>query len=91
VLRSATEGDFSTARSDVDDLLDEGFDGDELLRELLRVARNEYAGAELSRLYRLAGEADLDLTESTDDKIHLTHLLTAWAAGRHTLRGEAEA
>ncbi|MEF8801792.1 MAG: AAA family ATPase [Halolamina sp.] len=91
VLRAAQEGDFSTARSDVDDLLDEGYNGEELLRELLRVARNEYAGERLTRLHRLAGQADLDLTEGTDDKIHLTHLLTSWAAGRRELRGEAEA
>jgi len=88
VLRAAKEGDFSTARSDVDDLLDEGFDGAELLRELLRVARNEYAGEELERLYRLAGEVDLDLTDASDEKIHLVHLLPAWAAGHDELRGE---
>ena len=87
VLRAAKEGDFSTARSDVDDLLDEGYDGPELLRELLRVARNEYAGETLERLYRLAGEVDLDLTDASDAKIHLVHLLTAWAAGHDELRG----
>jgi replication factor C small subunit len=91
VLRAAKEGDFSTARSDVDDLLDEGYDGEELLRELLRVARNEYSGDDLTRLHRLAGAADLDLTDGTDDKIHLTHLLTSWAAGKRELRGGAEA
>jgi replication factor C small subunit len=88
VLRAAKEGDFSTARSDVDDLLEEGYDGPELLRELLRVARNEYAGDPLERLYRLAGEVDLDLTDASDAKIHLVHLLTAWAAGHDELRGE---
>jgi replication factor C small subunit len=91
VLRAAKEGDFSTARSDVDDLLDEGYDGTELLRELLRVARNEYSRETLSRLHRLAGEADLDLTDASDEKIHLVHLLTSWAAGNDTLRGEAAA
>ena len=88
VLRAAKEGDFSTARSDVDDLLDEGYDGSELLRELLRVARNEYSGETLTRLHRLAGEVDLDLTDASDEKIHLVHLLTAWAAGHDELRGE---
>ncbi len=91
VLRAAQEGEFSTARADVDDLLAEGYDGAELLRELLRVARNEYGGERLARLHRLAGDADLDLTTSTDDTIHLTHLLTSWAAGRRELRGEVEA
>jgi len=88
-LSAAAEGDFSTARSTVDDLLDEGYDGEELLQELLRVARSEYAGEKLARLYRLAGEADADLIEGSDDTIHLTHLLSSWAAGRDHLRGEA--
>ena len=87
ILRAAKEGDFSTARADVDDLLDEGYDGTELLRELLRVARNEYSGETLTRFHRLAGEADLDLTDASDAKIHLVHLLTAWAAGHDRLRG----
>ena len=88
-LTAAAEGDFSTARSTVDDLLDEGYDGEELLQELLRVARSDYSGEKLARLHRLAGEADLDLTEGSDDTIHLTHLLSSWAAGHDSLRGEA--
>lgn len=88
-LSAASEGDFSTARSTIDDLLDEGYDGTELLRELLRVARGEYSGEPLARLHALAGEVDSDLAEGTDATIHLTHLLTAWAAGQTKLGQEA--
>ncbi|SDL95298.1 replication factor C small subunit [Halogranum gelatinilyticum] len=83
-LDAAAEGDIAGARKAVDDLIsDEGYDGQELLRELLRVARakSDYGGDDLCRLYRLAGQVDLDLAEGTDATIHLTHLLSAWATG----------
>ena len=88
-LAAAKNGDLKAARSTLDDLLDEGgYDGSDLLRETLRVARagSAYGGDELARLHRLAGEADADLTEGLDDRLHLTHLLAAWAAGRTELR-----
>jgi replication factor C small subunit len=79
VLDAAVAGDFTDARKRVGDLLDdEGFDGGELLRELLRVARSNYGGDDLARLYRLAGEIDLDLATGTDDRLHLAHLLAEW-------------
>jgi replication factor C small subunit len=82
VLSDAQVGDFTSARKTLDDLLDdEGFDGGTLLAELLRVARKNYDGAELARLHKLAGRIDLDLAEGTDDRLHLTHLLTLWATG----------
>ena len=87
-LSAATAGDLKDARKTLDDLLDEGYDGPDLLRETLRVARagSEYGGDDLARLHKLAGEADLDLSEGLDDRIHLTHLLASWAAGRTELR-----
>ena len=86
-LSAAKGGDLSTARSELDDLLDEGYGGQELLRELLGVARagSNYSGRELARLHRLAGDADRDVAEGTDDLVHLTHLLAAWGQGRETL------
>ena len=88
VLSDAQGGDFTSARKTLDDLLDdEGFDGETLLAELLRVARTNYDGADLARLHRIAGRVDLDLAEGTDDRLHLTHLLTQWVTGVGGERG----
>ncbi|WP_058367308.1 AAA family ATPase [Haloparvum sedimenti] len=90
-LAAAQSGDLKDARSTLDDLLDEGgYGGPGLLRELLRVARagSAYDGAQLARLHKLAGEADMDLSEGLDDRLHLTHLLASWAAGRETLAAD---
>ena len=79
VLESARAGEFTDARSAVGDLLDdEGYDGGDLLRELLRVARSQYDGDTLARLHRLAGEVDHDIANGTDDRLHLAHLLAEW-------------
>ena len=95
-LDAAREGDLKGARGTVDDLLsDEGFEGNDLLRELCRVARSKSDASPdaVARLHALAGEVDLDLSDGLDDRLHLTHLLAAWGAGRRTterpLRGEA--
>ena len=88
VLSDAQGGDFTSARKTLDGLLDdEGFDGETLLGELLRVARTNYDGADLARLHRIAGRVDLDLAEGTDDRLHLTHLLTQWVTGVGGERG----
>ena len=93
-LLDARAGDVRDARGTLDDLLyEEGFDGDTLLRELLAVARSSSAvdAHAVARLHALAGEVDLTMAEGTDDRLHLTHLLTSWAAGRRSLDQELTA
>jgi replication factor C small subunit len=72
----AARGEFTDARSILDDLLvDEGLEGGEILEGVLRVLRSQRSGRRLSTVYELAGEVDMDLTEGTSDRIHLSHLL----------------
>jgi len=93
VLDAAATGEVSDARKQVTSLLDdEGFGGQELLSELLRVADTypeEFGEANLVRLHRLAGRVDLDLAEGNDGRLHITHLLAAWAGGQSELDEEA--
>ncbi|MFB6127129.1 MAG: AAA family ATPase [Halolamina sp.] len=89
-VTAAREGEVGDARDELGDLLDdEGFDADDLLGAVLRVARDEVGGDDLARLHRLAGEADLDLADGSDPQLHLTHLLAAWAEGRESLSLQA--
>jgi len=81
MLDDAEAGDFSDARSTLDDLLvEEGFSGDEVLTAVLRVGRSRYDGERLAEIHRLAGEVDLDMTEGADDRVHLSHLLAELGA-----------
>ena len=76
MIADAEAGEFTDARSTLDDLLvDEGYSGSEVLEEILDVARSRYTGAELADIHRLAGEIDMDLHEGTSDRIHVSHLL----------------
>ncbi|WP_254542974.1 AAA family ATPase [Halomarina pelagica] len=76
MLDDAEAGEFTDARNTLDALLiDEGYSGEEILGDVLRVARSRHSGRELARLHRLAGEVDLDLADGTSDRIHLAHLL----------------
>ena len=76
MLDAAEAGEFTDARSELDDLLvDEGLSGHEVLEEVLAVGRSRYDGDRLARLQRLAGEVDFDLTEGTNDRIQLGHML----------------
>ena len=76
LLDSAEAGEFSDARSTLDDLLvDEGYSGDEVLEAVLETARSRYAGTALADIHRLAGEVDMDMKTGTSDRIHLSHLL----------------
>ena len=91
-LTDARTGDLKSARKTLDTLLtDEGYDGQSLLSELLRVGRTRatFGRDEVIRLHALAGECDLALTEGLDDRLHLTHLLAAWADGRDELQASA--
>ncbi|RLM56725.1 AAA family ATPase [Halobellus sp. Atlit-31R] len=93
VLDAAATGEIRDARKQVTTLLDdEGFGGQELLTELLRVAGTypeEFGESNLVRLHRLAGRVDLDLAEGNDARLHITHLLAAWAGGQSELDAEA--
>jgi replication factor C small subunit len=92
VFQRADAGEFRDARKAVGILLDdEGYDGQELLGDLLRVARSEYGGDELARLHRLAGEVDADLATGTDDRLHLSNLLATWATDEERGRKPARA
>lgn len=76
LLERAEAGAFDDARGIVDDLIIEhGYDGEELLIELLRVARTRYEPEDVAMLYRLAGEIDFDLTQGANDRVHLSHFI----------------
>jgi replication factor C small subunit len=84
LIEHAVAGEFDDARSILDDLLvDEGLDGEEILEDLLRVARKRefYDDADLAALHRLAGDVEMDLSEGTSDRIHLSHLLAELGRG----------
>jgi len=76
MITDAEAGEFTDARSTLDDLLvDEGYSGSEVLEDILAVARSRYSGSELASVHTLAGEIDMDLKEGTNDRLHISHLL----------------
>ena len=76
MLETADAGEFEDARSILDDLLyDEGYEGRELLTEVLRVARTRNLGIDLAALTQTAATVDFDLALGTNDRLHLAHLL----------------
>jgi replication factor C small subunit len=78
MLADAQAGEFRDARSTLDDLLvDEGLSGEELLADVLRVARKRDVVPDdrLADLHHLAGEVDRQLDAGTSDRIHLSRLL----------------
>lgn len=76
MLTAAEDGEFSDARKTLDELLiEEGYSGAEVLTDLLAVARSRYSGRKLASFHRLAGEVDMNLTEGTSDRLHLSRLL----------------
>jgi replication factor C small subunit len=82
MLTDAEAGEFTDARSTLDELLvDEGYSGTEVLEDVLTVARSRYSGDALARVHRLAGEIDMDLKEGTNDRLHISHLLAEMGQG----------
>jgi replication factor C small subunit len=82
MLAAAEAGEFTDARSTLDDLLvDEGYSGNEVLEDVLTVARSRYGESRLARLHRLAGGIDMDLHEGTNDRLHISHLLAELGEG----------
>jgi replication factor C small subunit len=82
MLDDAEAGAFTDARSTLDDLLvDEGFSGEEVLEDVLRVARSRYDSDRLAEVHRVAGEIDMDLEEGTNDRLHIAHLLATLGEG----------
>ncbi|MDS0282410.1 AAA family ATPase [Haloarcula onubensis] len=76
MVDAAEKGRFTDARSTLDDLLvDEGYGADDVIEELLSVARSRYSGRRLARVHELAGETDMALTEAANERIHLARLL----------------
>ena len=81
MLSAAESGDFSGARSTLDDLLvDEGYSGSEVLEAVTGIARSR-DGVDDAELARLAGRIDLDLVTGTNDRLHLSHLLARIGPG----------
>ncbi len=75
LVRRAVDGEFSEARSMLDDLLvDDGYTGSEVLSSMVRVARSREL-VDPAELAVLAGEVDADLAAGTSDRLHLSLLL----------------
>jgi replication factor C small subunit len=85
MLADAMTGEFTDARSTLDDLLvDEGFSGAEVLDDVLRVARKRdvVPDAQLADLHYLAGDVEAEMQAGTSDRIHVSRLLAE--LGRET-------
>ncbi|MFB6094390.1 MAG: AAA family ATPase [Halanaeroarchaeum sp.] len=81
MLEAAEAGEYTDARSVLDDLLiDEGLSGPEVLEQLLSVARSQYDARRLAELHRLAGEVDHDMAQGTSDRIQIGRLLAELGA-----------
>ena len=76
ILADADRGAFEDARSGLDELIyNDGHEGDEILRELLAAARSRYSGERLAWIHATAGEIDVEMSEGTTDRVHLSRLL----------------
>jgi replication factor C small subunit len=76
MLDAAEAGEYADARSILDDLLiDEGLTGEEVLEEIMDVARTRYNGDRLAHLHETAGRVEFDLSQGTSDRIHIGRFL----------------
>ena len=76
MLDDAEAGEFQSARDELDDLLvNDGLDGNEVLEEIIAVARSRYEGDRLAQFYVQTAEIDMQLTEGTSDRVQLSDLL----------------
>lgn len=76
-LQRAEAGEFSDARKLLDEfLIDDGYDGTDLLAEFVRVARNRYEPETVAAVAALAGEIDFDMAQGANDRVHLAHFLS---------------
>jgi replication factor C small subunit len=81
MLADASNGAFQSARSTLDELLyDEGLSGEEVLDEILTVARARWDGDRVVALHQQAGAVDHNLATGTTARIHLSSLLAELAA-----------
>jgi replication factor C small subunit len=80
MIEDALAGEFTDARSELDDLLvDDGYGGEEVLEAIVRVSRSRGL-VDDAELTELAGEIDLDLATGTNDRLHVSHLLAELGA-----------
>jgi replication factor C small subunit len=76
MLDAAESGRFTDARSELDTLLiDNGYGAQDIIEEILSIARSRYSGQRLATVHELAGEIDMALTEAANERIHLSRLL----------------
>ncbi|MFB6132141.1 MAG: AAA family ATPase [Halanaeroarchaeum sp.] len=76
MLDAAENGEFTDARSLLDDLLvDEGLSGDEILEGVLRVGRARHDAHRQAELSRLAGDIEHDMHQGTSDRVHVARML----------------
>ena len=80
MIENALTGEFTDARSELDDLLvDDGYSGGEVLEGIVRIARTQEL-VDDAKLTRLAGEVDRDLATGTNDRLHVSRLLAELGA-----------
>lgn len=76
-LDAAENGDIKDGRKTIDSLLiDEGMEGDEVLRLLVEQTQYRYPEVTTVELVETAAEIDLELSNGSSDRVHLTNFLT---------------